>query len=534
MALTRIKTDQITNGAILGEDLSATVDLTSKTLTNFRSTGIDDNATALAVTINADGQVGIGTDTPQAALHIKRQDTVQNLEKHTDFIIENPGAGNARFFLKTSTNNRNWEFFADDTDGAFGIFDGVAAARRFTIMPDGNIGIGINIPTARLNVVANTTYDAVRITQTGTGNALVVEDSANPDSTPFVITADGKVSVGAPVPQAGPAFAVYRPMTGDPYSSTILAASTIQADVTSRAASFLSAPGIPASVTIPSVSHYFVDKAYLGSGSAVTYQNGFVVDPSMNNASYNYAYVGGLPITSGKECWNLYLYGTAPNYINGSVGIGTTSMTGKLTVNGDVVSLSQNPSFAWLGDINGAKWLSKLGDYSLSFMSDGATAGYESQTSYGRTFYSVVRFHPSNGLQTYGNTHLATNTGAVGIGTTSPIAKLQVEEMGLDTTTTPIIDNAEQTIFSIATTAFRTAEFMIQVTDNTNSQYHAAKVFLMHNGTDVWFNVTNVLHSAAELGTFGANIFSGNVRLTFTAAAATTKTVKVGATMIAV
>lgn len=45
-------------------------------------------------------------------------------------------------------------------------------------------------------VVANTASDAVRITQTGTGNALVVEDSANPDSTPTVITRDGDVIIG--------------------------------------------------------------------------------------------------------------------------------------------------------------------------------------------------------------------------------------------------------------------------------------------------------------------------------------------------
>lgn len=39
--------------------------------------------------------------------------------------------------------------------------------------------------------------DAVRITQTGSGNALLVEDSANPDSTPFVIDTSGNVVVGA-------------------------------------------------------------------------------------------------------------------------------------------------------------------------------------------------------------------------------------------------------------------------------------------------------------------------------------------------
>jgi hypothetical protein len=45
-------------------------------------------------------------------------------------------------------------------------------------------------------ISVNTSGDALRITQTGTGNALVVEDSANPDSTPFVIDASGNVIVG--------------------------------------------------------------------------------------------------------------------------------------------------------------------------------------------------------------------------------------------------------------------------------------------------------------------------------------------------
>ena len=45
-------------------------------------------------------------------------------------------------------------------------------------------------------ISANTSTDALRITQTGAGNALVVEDSANPDSTPFVIDTSGKALLG--------------------------------------------------------------------------------------------------------------------------------------------------------------------------------------------------------------------------------------------------------------------------------------------------------------------------------------------------
>ena len=45
-----------------------------------------------------------------------------------------------------------------------------------------------------------TSGDMVRITQLGTGNALVVEDSTNPDATPFVINAAGNVGIGTTNP----------------------------------------------------------------------------------------------------------------------------------------------------------------------------------------------------------------------------------------------------------------------------------------------------------------------------------------------
>ena len=46
-------------------------------------------------------------------------------------------------------------------------------------------------------ISVNSSSDALRITQTGTGNALVVEDSTNPDSTPFVVDTTGRVITGA-------------------------------------------------------------------------------------------------------------------------------------------------------------------------------------------------------------------------------------------------------------------------------------------------------------------------------------------------
>ena len=49
-------------------------------------------------------------------------------------------------------------------------------------------------------ISANSATDALRITQTGAGNAILVEDSANPDSTPFVVNASGNVGVGTTSP----------------------------------------------------------------------------------------------------------------------------------------------------------------------------------------------------------------------------------------------------------------------------------------------------------------------------------------------
>jgi hypothetical protein len=51
--------------------------------------------------------------------------------------------------------------------------------------------------------VTDNTNAALRVTQLGTGNALLVEDSTNPDSSPFVIDASGNVTVGAATQMAG-------------------------------------------------------------------------------------------------------------------------------------------------------------------------------------------------------------------------------------------------------------------------------------------------------------------------------------------
>jgi len=57
-----------------------------------------------------------------------------------------------------------------------------------------------NTFTADQVISVNSSGTALRITQTGAGNALVVEDSANPDATPFVVNANGEIGIGTGSP----------------------------------------------------------------------------------------------------------------------------------------------------------------------------------------------------------------------------------------------------------------------------------------------------------------------------------------------
>jgi hypothetical protein len=78
---------------------------------------------------------------------------------------------------------------ASATDNAVARYDGTTGK----IIQNSAVTIADDGATV---IAANSSSDGLRITQTGAGNALLVEDAANPDATPFVVANDGRVVVG--------------------------------------------------------------------------------------------------------------------------------------------------------------------------------------------------------------------------------------------------------------------------------------------------------------------------------------------------
>ena len=139
-----------------------------------------------------------------------------------------------------------------------------------------------------------------------------------------------------------------------------------------------------------------------------------------------------------------------------------------------------------------------------------------------------IRFAPQASGGSSTERMIITGAGNVGIGTSSPNAKLQVEELGIDTTTTTTSATTQVAIDTMVAATFRSAKYTIQITNTTDSSYHITEVLLIHDGTTPAITEYGTVFtgSAAE-ATIDADISSGNVRLLATPASTDSMTFKV-------
>ena len=147
---------------------------------------------------------------------------------------------------------------------------------------------------------------------------------------------NGLVGIGIN-PVVGFNLAVQKNITGAAVSHGIGSYGQIQSDV-STARYFISTPSQASGATTGSIQHYFATQGVF-SGT-VTSQIGFYVNANLTGATSNFGFRGD--IASGTNRWNIYMAGTANNYLAGDTSIGTTTLgtATKLTIGGSETAVS--------------------------------------------------------------------------------------------------------------------------------------------------------------------------------------------------
>lgn len=114
-----------------------------------------------------------------------------------------------------------------------------------------------------------------------------------------------------------------------------------------------------------------------------------------------------------------------------------------------------------------------------------------------------------------------TFTGAVGI----VDSRIASGNTTLSTVSQTVVD-------TFPASSFRSGKYLIQVTDNVSNYYHVTELLFIWDGTTVQKVEYAVATTAGELGTFDADINTGNVRLLFTATDTNSRTIKYQRTLI--
>jgi hypothetical protein len=169
------------------------------TITDFTSTGIDDNATSTAITIDSSENVGIGTSSPNSQLDITNTTGASGLELHRNFSgnVSGPTNSGGLDFTLTDTATSNQVVAKINSQGIAGTgdaFGGImrfltsassgTATERMRILSDGSVQIA---KTTRDDVemlgikysgnVANGIY--VNSNTTNNSNAMLIANDAN-------------------------------------------------------------------------------------------------------------------------------------------------------------------------------------------------------------------------------------------------------------------------------------------------------------------------------------------------------------------
>jgi hypothetical protein len=278
--------------------------------------------------IDAVGQVIIGNDT---ALTYASSGAIT-----PQFQVNKAGAEQMGISRFTADTGGNAFAFLKSRGATIGAFDVVLSGDTLGTISwygaDGTTGVTSASITAAVDGTP------------GTGDMpgrLVFSTTPDGSGTPterLRIDSFGQVGIGA-APSVGRTLTVSKSITGSTTGFGLLQNGQVQSDVTTTVYGVRNDVSTAATAfTLTSYYHYYAQQNTIGAGSSITSQYGFYVGGSLTGATNNYGFTGA--IASGTGRWNLYMSGTADNYLAGNVGIGSgkTSPATALDVNGTITA----------------------------------------------------------------------------------------------------------------------------------------------------------------------------------------------------
>ena len=311
------------------------------------------------------GNVGIGTTTPNRLL-----------------TVETTGSG-CYLALNSSSNNTT---IGSDVNGAFLVYDDTASTYRMVIKPTtGNVGIGTTSPSDKLEVAAANSQLRLRDTDDNnfaqfsysSGKLIVRNNSTTTTVNQFTLDSAGKMGIG----------------TTSPNEKLVIKDSTSNTGV--KILSYNNAIGTEATLKFATVAS---DTSY--EKAAIITRN---YASSFGRSDMHFA------LDSAADSGNVQFSDTKMTILNnGNVGIGTISPRTKLHVTG--LTGDDDPA---LGSSTAPFFVSNTANsYGLNIGVNNAGASWlQSQSNTSSTAYNLL-------LNPLG--------GNVGMGTTSPRAKLDV------------------------------------------------------------------------------------------------------------
>jgi len=358
--------------------------------------------------IDTNGNVGIGTSSPATKLNVYTGSAtntflrVINTAGTIDFGVLSTGEAYGGY----STNTVYY-----GTSAAYPALIYTNAAERMRIDSSGNVGIGTTSPQQKLDVRGNMImpsgfiFGSLSGTTTGSinlcagpsfnaGGASIatrgITNGYNNGGIEFYtgsgatgaeamrIDSSGNVSIGGSGTSTGVNLLTNAQITGGTTAYAHLNSGVVQSGVTTSAIGYASSiSSAAASFTTATSIHFYAAPNAGGAGSTISAQYGFLAESTLGTsgaATVTTAVGYGGNIAAGTNRWNLYMGGSANNYMAGNLGIGSTNLTAyNLNVGANITGATTAASILIGGAVQSGVTANAIGAYSAMLLAASVT-----------------------------------------------------------------------------------------------------------------------------------------------------------------